>query len=305
MSLGPAAATRNTAILLVSVATVAIAFKGIFARFAYIDGATVTELLLLRFLIASPAFLLIAQLTAPRAATAESAGWRAYLLAGALFFAATLSDFTAIERVGAALSRIILFTYPVWVILLSALRARRAPPRRQVVVFTAVYAGLLLVVLPGGQATAAPGAWTGIAWGLASAVTYAGFLVTSQHVMTTVGSARFTARYNVVVLLLMVAYAGIADWPQHLPTSSTVVWGSLIAIVCTVVPFMLLFEGIRRIGAADASLISLSGPAITVTAAWLLLDEALAPIQCAGLAVVVAGMWLLYRPARPSSGTTE
>jgi drug/metabolite transporter (DMT)-like permease len=60
----------------------------------------------------------------------------------------------------------------------------------------------------------------------------------------------------------------------------------------------LLFEGIRRIGAADASLISLSGPAITVTAAWLLLDESLATLQCAGLAIVVAGMWMLYRPAR-------
>jgi drug/metabolite transporter (DMT)-like permease len=135
-----------TAVLLVSVATAAIAFKGIFARFAYLEGASVTELLLLRFLIASPVFLIIAHVVSPGTAANVPVKWKAHLLAGTLFFAATLCDFTAIEQIGAALSRIILFTYPVWVILLNATRSRRAPPRRQLVLFATVDAGLATVV---------------------------------------------------------------------------------------------------------------------------------------------------------------
>lgn len=289
---------ERAAIVLVTIATAAIAFKGIFARFAYLEGATVTELLLLRFVIAAPLFLLIARMLAPGRGTGESGGLRGCLLAGALFFLATLCDFTAIERIGASLSRIILFTFPIFVILLSAVRDRRPPPAAQVVLFVVVYAGLWLVVMPHGPGALGVAEWTGILWALGSAVCYAAFLVTSQVVMTRMGSMRFTALYNLVVLGLMVIYAAIVDPPQRWPSAATVQWGGLIAVLCTVLPFFLLFEGIRRIGASRASLITLSGPMITVAFAWWLLDEVLTPIQWTGIAIVVVSMAFLSGPDR-------
>lgn len=293
----PALSPHRNAALLVSIATAAIAFKGIFARYAYTEGATVTELLLLRFVIAAPLFLLIARLLAPGRGTLDRGGWRGCLLAGALFFLATLCDFTAIERIGAGLSRIILFTFPIFVILLTAVRDRRRPPPGQLLLFVVVYAGLWLVVMPNGPGELGAAEWIGTAWALGSAISYAAFLVTSQVVMTRIGSMRFTALYNLVVLALMVIYAVLLDPPQHWPTSTTLKWGSLIAVLCTVLPFFLLFEGIRRIGASQASLITLSGPVITVAAAWWLLDEAMAPFQWMGLGIVVIGMGFLSGPA--------
>lgn len=288
--------SQRAAILLVSIATVAIAFKGIFARFAYIEGATVTELLLLRFVIASPLFLLVARLLAPGHTQLDRQGWRGCLLAGVLFFLATLCDFTAIEKIGAGLSRIILFTFPIFVILLTALRDRRPPPTNQVVLFLVVYAGLWLVVMPNGPGALGTAEWVGIAWALGSAVSYASFLVTSQVVMTRMGSMRFTALYNLVVLGLMIVYAAIIDPPQRWPSSATVQWGGAIAVFCTVVPFFMLFEGIRRLGASQASLITLSGPVITVAIAWWLLEEAMSAVQWLGLGILVASMGILSGP---------
>lgn len=288
---------QRAAILLVTIATAAIAFKGIFARFAYLDGATVTELLLLRFVIASPLFLLIARIAAPGGlGRLDRDGWRGCLIAGVLFFVATLCDFTAIERIGAGLSRIILFTFPIFVILLTALRDRRPPPAGHVVLFAVVYAGLWLVVMPNGPDALDQAQWLGVLWALGSAVAYAAFLVTSQVVMTRMGSMRFTALYNIVVLVLMVAYAGIVDPPQRWPSAETLKWGSLIAVLCTVLPFFLLFEGIRRIGASQTSLITLSGPVITVAVAWWLLDEVMAPVQWIGLGMLVVSVGVLSGP---------
>ena len=58
-----------------------------------------------------------------------------------------------------------------------------------------------------------------------------------------------------------------------------VFWGVVNAIACTVIPFFLLFEGIRRAGAVRASLLTLSGPVVTAVAAWAILGETLSPIQ--------------------------
>lgn len=288
--------SHRTALALVAIATVAIAFKGIFARYAYLGGATVTEVLLLRFVVATPLFLLIARVLAPGKGRMDAAALRGCLLAGGLFFSATLCDFTAIERVGAGLSRIILFTFPIFVIVMSAVRDRKPPPAAQVALFFVVYAGLWLVVMPHGPGSLGHKEWIGIFWALGSAVSYAAFLITSQVVMGRIGSVRFTAFYNLVVLVLMVAYALVVDPPQRWPSASTIQWGTAIALVCTVVPFFLLFEGIRRVGAARASLLTLAGPVITVALAWWLLDEAMNATQWIGFGVLVVGMGLLSGP---------
>ena len=294
---GTLSSPPHTALALVGVATAAIAFKGIFARYAYLEGATVTELLLLRFVIATPLFVLIARALAPGGGRNGRSGWLGCLLAGALFFVATLCDFTAIERIGAGLSRIILFTFPIFVIVLNAARNRCPPPASQIALFFVIYSGLWLAVLPPDSGALSESEWEGVWWALGSAISYAAFLITSQVTMTRMGSMHFTALYNLVVLGLMLGYAAIFDPPQRLPSPETLQWGSLIALLCTVLPFFLLFEGIRRIGASEASLITLSGPLITIAAAWWLLDESMSSMQWVGLAVVMVSMGLLSGPA--------
>lgn len=289
---------------LVVLATIALAFKGVVARFAYAEGLTVDMLLVLRFTLAMPLFLYFGWLFREPGSTALSpAQWRACAFSGALFFLAAWFDFNAVAMVGAALSRIVLFTFPAFVLLLQWFFDGRRPQGRELLGFGLGYAGLGLVLLPS-FAPGAPVALIGLLYALGSAVTYAWFWYRSQNLTRALGSARF----NAVANLFTFAAAALVLMPMLGPedfhvTPAAFGWVLIITLFCTVLPFLLLFEGIRRAGAAEAGLVTLFGPAVTVVAAWALLGETLDAVQLAGFAVITLGMAALKRPsARAQAG---
>ena len=59
-----------------------------------------------------------------------------------------------------------------------------------------------------------------------------------------------------------------------------------MAFFCSVVPFLAITEGIRRVGASRSALISTVGPVATLVLAALLLGERLTPTQLGGAALV-------------------
>ncbi len=99
----------------------------------------------------------------------------------------------------------------------------------------------------------------------------------------------FAALVNTMAGISMILYELVVTKPLNLNVDG-VLWTAGISIFCTVIPFFLLYEGIRRIGATQAALISLSGPAMTFFAAWLLLGEVLTAPQALGFAVVIVGV---------------
>lgn len=280
-----------TAITFVSIATVALAFKGVFAKFAYMSDMGVDAVLLLRFGVAVPLFWLGVVVLARKTAPLSWAQWKACTFAGVMFFLATYCDFTSISKIGVSVSRLILFTFPMIVMLINAVMSRRAPTLHQWAVFVTTYAGILLVMAPDGLQGFEHFDWIGAAWAMGSAVTYAIYLITSQEIMKSIGSVRFTAASGSVTLVIMLAVIPVsaASGSITFPLEG-VFWGGMIAVFCTVIPFFLLFEGIKRCGATQASLISLTGPILTMIAAWLILDETLSTVQIIGAVITIVGV---------------
>ncbi|MEQ8391861.1 MAG: DMT family transporter [Thalassospira sp.] len=288
----PAATPAGSALMIVLLATVAFAMKGLLAKFVYATGMTVDGLLLLRFLIAMPffwagVFWFGKHRPGERKMKPFDLAWGA--LYGGLFFAAALFDFTAVSLIDVTISRIVLFTFPAVVLILEGLHKRRFPPMRQIVCFVVTYFGLMLVLAPSGFGEVSDGLWYGALLAFASALTYACYLYFGQRMITVIGSMHFAALVNTMAGLSMVLYQLIMQKPLNLNLDG-VLWTAGISIFCTVIPFFLLYEGIRRIGATHASLISLSGPAMTFFAAWLLLGEMLTVPQLIGFAVVTIGV---------------
>ncbi|MBA2488327.1 MAG: DMT family transporter, partial [Chloroflexi bacterium] len=60
------------------------------------------------------------------------------------------------------------------------------------------------------------------------------------------------------------------------------------------------YAGSKRIGAANASLVSTVEPIYTITLATILFGEALTPVQLLGGALVIGGV-LLAQTARPAA----
>ncbi len=282
----------DPALVFVFIATCALAFKGIIAKLAYMDGLNVNALLLVRFGLAAPLFWLgVRQMTGAWAGNMSLRDWRDCFVLGCIFFIATYSDFMALSLIDVNLSRLILFTFPAQIIIFSSIRDRHPPSWRQMISFSVTYGGLMLIMAPTGFDNLAIKDISGLYWALGCSTSYAAYLMASQRVMRRIGSARFTAASGSMTLGLMlvtIPFTGGFEGLQF--TSAGIGWGALIAVACTVIPFFLLFEGIARSDAAKASVISLLGPVITIAAAWIILGEYLSTTQLVGCALSLIGV---------------
>lgn len=290
---GPASAKRPfDPRWLVVTATAMFAFKGIFAVLAYRNGMSVLSVLVWRIAIATPFFWLGAALLGRRnrARWDRKAAFYAGLT-GLAFFVAAASDFFAIQRIGAGASRVILFSFPAFVLGLESLLGRHELRLRDLAVLLGAWVGIALVALPHGFGDFLRHEWSGALFALTSALSYSIFLVAGQRQLAILGSLRFTASAQTGAALgLTLVYPFIAAQAPLSLASPGLGWVTLMALLATVIPTFLMFEGMRSTGAAKASLLAFVGPVITVTAAWIVLGERFTLLQGVGALLVVAAV---------------
>ena len=67
----------------------------------------------------------------------------------------------------------------------------------------------------------------------------------------------------------------------------------LLALITTILPPYLMSAGISRLGVGNAAILGSVGPVSTLILAWWFLDESLSPLQMAGAAVVLIGVFII------------
>jgi drug/metabolite transporter (DMT)-like permease len=219
------------------------------------------------------------------------------------YYGASFLDFLALQYIPAGLGRLLLFTYPTIVVILSAALLRKRATAREVAALVLTYAGLALVFahsLEGEQKSF----WLGAALAFASSICYALYLVAGAEVITRVGSVRFTAyamsaaSAACILQFLLLRPLSALDVPAP-------VYGYAIAmaVVSTAVPVFMTSEALRRVGANTVAIIGALGPVTTIAFGWLGLEEVMTPLQLAGSALVLVGVVVIsLRPAAPAKG---
>ena len=86
--------------------------------------------------------------------------------------------------------------------------------------------------------------------------------------------------------------------PDRIPADA---WPYLAAIgfASTFLAIQTFYAGARRIGAAQAALVSTVEPLIIVTLAWFFLADVRAPIQLVGAALILIGVVIAQTGERP------
>lgn len=288
--------------LMVTAAAVTVSSKAIFVKLAYAYSVDAATLIALRMAFSAPFFIglaLWARASATAADISRRDGWL-ILLAGMLGgYGPMWLDFAGLAYVSAGLERIVLFLYPTMVVVLTALLFKQRINKGEIFALVLTYAGVGLVVSHDLTLSSLQGSHTmlGLALVFASAISYAAYLVFSGRLIPRVGSSLFTAY---TMLAATAASAGhFASTPHpvsvlHLPIQ--VYWLSLsMALVATVLPAILLNEGIRRIGTNRASMVSSIGPVSTILLAYLFLGEGITWLQLLGTALVMAGVWVIAK----------
>ncbi len=279
---------------------VGFSFKAILVKLAYRHGVDAETLLALRMAFSLPFFLVMGALARKKAGFALDARDWLWMAGLGLFgyYLASYLDFLGLNYISAALERLILFTYPTIVIVLSALLLGQPITRRTLCALGLCYAGIGLAVghdLKLGGDT--DDVLLGCLFVFGSAVCYALYLMGNGEVVGRLGSARVTAyassfacAFGLLQFFLLRPAAALFEqsWQAYGLTLA-------MAVFSTVAPVWLVSEAIRRLGAGQVSLTGTLGPAITIGLGWLLLDEAIGPAQLAGAAMVIAGVVVMSR----------
>jgi drug/metabolite transporter (DMT)-like permease len=285
-----------TGVLLVLLAAVGFSAKAIFVKLAYHYSVDSISLLSLRMLFSLPFFLIMAWWAGRNQTTARltQGDWKLVIAMGiAGYYLSSLLDFLGLQFISAGLERLILFLYPTFVLLLSAIFFRQAMARRDVLALFISYAGIGFVFLHD-ISTGQKNILLGSLLVLASALTYAIYFIGSGRIVGKIGSLRYSAYATIVSCVAVLIHFGLTRDITSLKQPLPVYGLSLVmALFSTVLPVYFLSEGIRRIGSSHASMIGFIGPVMTIFLGSIFLGEQVGATQIVGMLLVLSGVLII------------
>ena len=197
-----------------------------------------------------------------------------------------VSYFESVQRGGAALAAILLYSAPLWVAAGAHFWLRERVRRHEAMALLLTLVGVVLVALfPATGAVDVQATPAAIAFGLGSGVSYALYVLLGRPLFAHNPPSRVMAWALATGALVL---APFVTWQMLTWTA----WGAIgfLALVATYGAYLSNANGIRLIGPARASTIATLEPVLAVIAAYLLWGERLSPPGLAGAAAVVSGV---------------
>ncbi len=273
--------------LLIAISAASFGTLAIFGRYAYADGIDTFTLLFLRFTFSAilmGAFLAFRHEGLPRGRTLLLlVGMGAIGYVGQSF-----SYLSAIKYASAGLVALLLYLYPTFVAVLSAIFLKEK--------FTPIKVAALVLATLGAALTANPqgGQWLGVLFALASAAIYSVYIIVGDGVMKKVSAIPSS---TVIFASAGLVYGVLtAINKPHWPASSAG-WLAVagITLIATVIPVTTFLAGLKRIGATNAAMLSTLEPVVTVILAAWLFAESLAPVSLLGGGLILAAVIMLTK----------
>lgn len=206
------------------------------------------------------------------------------------YWFSSYADFLGLKYISAQFERLILFTYPLFVVLLGAAFFGQPVKRRILAAFAISYLGLAIIFsenfsLRGSNVT------IGAALVSASSVAFALYQLFAKNPISRMGPQLFTC-----VAMSAAAIGAFAQFFIGHPASALFVTGrplayaALIAIGATVIPSFFLNAALHRISAQANSAIGTISPIITILLSAAILGERLTALGMTGAVLVMAGI---------------
>jgi drug/metabolite transporter (DMT)-like permease len=275
---------------LIASSTVAYGVQPIFGKVAYAAGVEPLSLLAWRYLIASLCLALLVR--GPMPPLRE----RLRLWAiGSIFVGNSVAYFMALQTLPASVTALVVFSYPVVVALLAALSGVEALTLRALGAAVMAFVGCALTA--GGLGNTAMSPTQGVAWALACAVIYAGYVVISSRYGRGV-PARVLALHLVQVSAVICFVLALFGSGVSLPRDPRA-WLSVlaIAVISTVISMSAFLAGMAIVGPNRASVLASLEVLVTLVLAIALLGERLTLPQWAGAALILGAVAFQNLPA--------
>jgi drug/metabolite transporter (DMT)-like permease len=293
---------RAIGLALAVIGVLTFSIRPLLVKLAYGYAPDAVTLLALRMVFALPFFVFAAWWVQRHKAAAPISRrdrWAIVGLGVVGYYLASFFDYLGLLYISSGLSRLIHFTYPTLVVLMSWLFLRRAPRGIEMIALTFTYAGLALILahsFSGQHEFLALG--SALAFG--SAISYAIYLFAGSQVIQRVGSVRFVA-----YALIVSSFCCILQFFLLRPLDALFIpapvytLSFVVGTVCTVLPIFVIAESLRRLDANSVAIVGALGPVSAMALGYVGLDEMMSIHQIIGALFVVVGVVMIaIKPRR-------
>jgi drug/metabolite transporter (DMT)-like permease len=283
---------------LAAAGSIAFSGKAIIVKLAYRHGVDAITLVMFRMLFALPFFIAMAWWAGRCQAPLTRNDWLGVLGLGfSGYYLSSFLDFLGLQYISASFERLILYLNPTLVLVLGWVLYKRKITYRQGMAMAVSYSGVLLVFghevsLVGENIT------LGSILVFGSAITYAIYLTYSGHLVQRLGSLRLAGLATTVACFFCILQFVLLKPVAALNVVPEVIWLSMLnAIVCTVLPVLMIMMAIERIGPGLTSQIGMIGPLSTLTMGAFFLNETFNLWILMGTVLVLGGVfWVTKAP---------
>ena len=297
MAAVPAKAISGTAFATLLLIALMMGANHVAARVAFNHGVDVATAVVFRSSVT--AAVIVALLALQGVRVRFTARHKKMLPAiGLLIGVQSLCLYSAVARLPVALALLAFNTYPIWTALWARLIYKQRPETALLVAMPVILLGLALALDVFGAASGlgAAGQWArigvGVAFALAAAATFALALVVTQHEAGDIDGRVRTATTMIMAGLVALSTVGLQGG-FHLPDAPAG-WGGLAALTFLYgTAFTIMFTVLPRLGVVGNSAIMNVEPVFALVLAWLILGQAIAPVQVGGALIVVAAVMAL------------
>lgn len=285
---------KNIGILVVFLATVFLSTKSIWAKLIYLDSLSPLNVLVCRAVLSLP-FFLIPMIRFDWNSVNKSKVFKYSFLGAILYVSSSITDFIGLLYISASLERAVLFTFPIYVFLLSSDLSRITFSKVVLIVSTVLGLAIMFNPTVDNHVT---DTLIGISLVLLSAIFWALFIIYSKRAVSNISSTIFTSTYMCIttVLLLLGFIIDSKNFTTFLTLQThTMIYLVFLAIFCSIIPSYLMSFGLKRINASLAAVISAMGPIVTLGLDVVILNHNLALNEIIGAIIVTACVTCLTR----------
>jgi drug/metabolite transporter (DMT)-like permease len=267
------------------------------ARFAFAHGVDVTTAIAVRSTVTA----LVVGLILWRAKVALTLSAKhpfALLAVGFLIAIQSYCLYSAVARLPVALALLGFNTYPLWIALWARILYKHQPEPAVLRVMPIMLIGLALAldVLGASSGLGAQGQWAvigeGVFFALAAAALFGIAMVFTQHEAGDLDGRLRTFSTMTCVAILAWLMIG-TQTGLHLPDAPEGWLGLCMLSLLYGTGFTIMFTVLPRLGVVGNSAIMNVEPVFALVLAWVLLNQAIAPMQVVGALVVVSTVMYL------------
>lgn len=266
---------------------------GLFVRHLNSLGFTSIQVACLRLVTAGILFALILLIKDPKGFKISAKDIPIFLALGLvsiLFF--TCCYFTAIRLMTMSTAAILLYTSPIWVMILAVIFLKEKINAKKIIALILAFAGCVLVSGFGGKVTP-----VGILVGLGSGLGYGLYSIFGSFALKKYSPLTVTCYTFLIAGLGSIFVSDPADLITKISSNGNkpalLGFVLLTSVITAVIPFLLYTLGLNRTTAGRAAVLATVEPAAATVFGFFVMKETIGPVAVLGILLVFAAIMIL------------